>query len=120
MLRISNLRKNPKGGYYWDKVVTLHEPPFIIVSDVDPDTGRCPGNQGSICDWGDEEIDTDGGNKNTKKYLRNRTLWKCCSGYCVDLLNKLANDIGFTYTLYKVRDEKWGLKTVRLFPSRTS
>ncbi|CAJ0588131.1 unnamed protein product [Cylicocyclus nassatus] len=138
MLRISNLRKNPKGGYYWDKVgmftnnelrmadvewpgdkanppqgtadkfhvkvVTLHEPPFIIVSDVDPDTGRCPGNQGSICDWGDEEIDDDGSKKN-------RTLWKCCSGYCVDLLNKLANDIGFTYTLYKVRDEKWGLKT---------
>uniref|UniRef100_A0A8L8JQP6 PBPe domain-containing protein n=1 Tax=Heligmosomoides polygyrus TaxID=6339 RepID=A0A8L8JQP6_HELPZ len=30
------------------KVVTLHEPPFIIVSDIDPDTGRCPGNQGSI------------------------------------------------------------------------
>ncbi|KIH48629.1 hypothetical protein ANCDUO_21298, partial [Ancylostoma duodenale] len=87
------------------KVVTLHEPPFIIVSDVDPDTGRCPGNQGSICDWGDEEIDTPEGGK------MNRTLWKCCSGYCVDLLNKLANDIGFTYTLYKVRDEKWGLKT---------
>jgi hypothetical protein len=31
----------------------------------------------------------------------------------VDLLNKLANDIGFTYTLYKVRDEKWGIKTVK-------
>ncbi|EGT40238.1 hypothetical protein CAEBREN_31280 [Caenorhabditis brenneri] len=46
-----------------------------------------------------------------RKVFRNRTLLKCCSGYCVDLLNKLANDIGFTYTLYKVRDEKWGLKT---------
>lgn len=46
-----------------------------------------------------------------KRRFRNRTLWKCCSGYCVDLLNKLATDIGFTYTLYKVRDEKWGLKT---------
>jgi len=30
----------------------------------------------------------------------------------VDLLNKLAADIGFSYTLYKVRDEKWGIKTV--------
>lgn len=38
-------------------------------------------------------------------------MLKCCTGYCVDLLNKLASDIGFTYTLYKVRDEKWGLKT---------
>lgn len=27
------------------KVVTLHEPPFIAVSDVDPDTQKCPGNQ---------------------------------------------------------------------------
>ncbi|CAJ0580859.1 unnamed protein product, partial [Mesorhabditis spiculigera] len=87
------------------KVVTLHEPPFITVSDVDPDTGMCPGNQGSICDWGSEErIDESG-------VRSNRTVSKCCSGYCVDLLNKLANDIGFTYTLYKVRDEKWGLKT---------
>lgn len=139
MLEISNLRKKPEGGLQWAKVgvftnnelrmadvewpgdkanppqgtadkfhvkvVTLHEPPFIIVSDIDPDTGRCPGNQGSICDWGDEEIDLPGEGR------KNRTLWKCCSGYCVDLLNKLANDIGFTYTLYKVRDEKWGLKT---------
>ncbi|CAJ0943025.1 unnamed protein product, partial [Mesorhabditis belari] len=86
------------------KVVTLHEPPFITVSELDPDTGLCPGNQGSLCDWGKEEIDIEGNRKN-------RTLTKCCSGYCVDLLNKLANDIGFTYTLYKVRDEKWGLKT---------
>ncbi|CAB3397418.1 unnamed protein product [Caenorhabditis bovis] len=139
VLQISNLRTNTKGEKYWEKVgiytnnelsmadvqwpgkranppqgtadsfhvnvVTLHEPPFIIVSDVDPDTGRCPGNQGSICDWGDVEYTAEGGIK------KNRTLWKCCSGYCVDLLNKLATDIGFTYTLYKVRDEKWGLKS---------
>uniref|UniRef100_A0A915D642 Uncharacterized protein n=1 Tax=Ditylenchus dipsaci TaxID=166011 RepID=A0A915D642_9BILA len=42
---------------------------------------------------------------------QNTTQLKCCTGYCVDLLNKLANDIGFTYSLYKVRDEKWGLKS---------
>uniref|UniRef100_A0A8R1E3G7 Glutamate receptor n=1 Tax=Caenorhabditis japonica TaxID=281687 RepID=A0A8R1E3G7_CAEJA len=139
ILQISNLRTNSKGEKSWEKVgiftnnelqmadvqwpgeranppqgaadkfhvkvVTLHEPPFITVSDVDPDTQKCPGNQGSICDWGDVEYTDDVGVK------KNRTLWKCCSGYCVDLLNKLATDIGFTYTLYKVRDEKWGLKT---------
>lgn len=44
-------------------------------------------------------------------YFSNSTVLKCCTGYCVDLLNKLAADIGFTYTMYKVRDEKWGLKT---------
>lgn len=102
------MKANPPQGTadkFHVRVVTLHEPPFITVSDVDHDTQKCPGNQGSICDWGDEEYLTDEGIK------KNRTLWKCCSGYCVDLLNKLANDIGFTYTLYKVRDEKWGLKT---------
>uniref|UniRef100_A0A0N5AJG7 Glutamate receptor n=1 Tax=Syphacia muris TaxID=451379 RepID=A0A0N5AJG7_9BILA len=85
------------------KVVTLHEPPFLIVTDLDPETGNCIGNQGSICDWGDEVYIENGVKKN-------RTLYKCCTGYCVDLLEKLAKDIGFTYTLYKVRDEKWGIK----------
>uniref|UniRef100_A0A915LVZ2 Uncharacterized protein n=1 Tax=Meloidogyne javanica TaxID=6303 RepID=A0A915LVZ2_MELJA len=74
------------------RVVTLHEPPFVVVTELDPETGQCPGTP---CDWGFE----------------NTTLWKCCTGYCVDLLNKLAADIGFSYTLYKVRDEKWGIKT---------
>ncbi|KAK0408937.1 hypothetical protein QR680_004250 [Steinernema hermaphroditum] len=102
-------RANPPQGTadkFHINVVTLHEPPFIIVSDLDADTGRCPGNQGSICDWGDEQIvNSESG------AVTNRTIMKCCTGYCVDLLNKLASDIGFTYTLYKVRDEKWGLKT---------
>ncbi|VDM31736.1 unnamed protein product [Toxocara canis] len=42
------------------RVVTLHESPFIIVSDLDPETGFCPGNQGAICDWGFEEFVDDG------------------------------------------------------------
>ncbi|VDD93406.1 unnamed protein product [Enterobius vermicularis] len=86
------------------KVVTLHEPPFVIVTDLDPETGQCIGNLGYICDWGDEVYVENGVKKN-------RTLYKCCTGYCVDLLDKLSKDIGFTYTLYKVRDEKWGIKT---------
>lgn len=50
-----------------------------------------------------------------KIFFRNVTLYKCCTGYCVDLLDKLAKDIGFTYTLYKVRDEKWGIKSVKVW-----
>ncbi|KAF7639014.1 Glutamate receptor ionotropic, NMDA 2B [Meloidogyne graminicola] len=73
------------------KVVTLHEPPFVVVTELDPENSQCPG---TLCDWGFE----------------NNTLLKCCTGYCVDLLNKLATDIGFSYTFYKVRDEKWGIK----------
>uniref|UniRef100_A0AC34QH57 Uncharacterized protein n=1 Tax=Panagrolaimus sp. JU765 TaxID=591449 RepID=A0AC34QH57_9BILA len=102
-------RANPPQGTpdkFHVKVVTLNEAPFVIVSDLDPETKSCPGNQGSVCDWG-ETIVEENGNK------RNVTLYKCCTGYCVDLLDKLAKDIGFTYTLYKVRDEKWGIKSVK-------
>ena len=32
----------------------------------------------------------------------------CCSGLCVDLLHRLASDIGFNYDLFEVKDQKWG------------
>lgn len=35
-------------------------------------------------------------------FFSNNTVLKCCTGFCIDLLNKLATDIGFTYSLYKV------------------
>ncbi|KAI6185301.1 Glutamate receptor ionotropic, NMDA 2B [Aphelenchoides besseyi] len=78
------------------RVVTIEEPPFIIVSELDPESKRCPGNVvgGTICNM-----------------EPNATMLKCCTGYCVDLLNKLSNDVGFHYSLYRVHDNKWGIKT---------
>ena len=35
------------------RVVTLHEPPFVVVTELDPETGQCPGTP---CDWGFELI----------------------------------------------------------------
>uniref|UniRef100_A0A914PJH8 Uncharacterized protein n=1 Tax=Panagrolaimus davidi TaxID=227884 RepID=A0A914PJH8_9BILA len=56
-------RANPPQGTpdkFHVKVVTLSEPPFIIVSELDLDTGKCPGNQGVVCDWGDISVEENG------------------------------------------------------------
>jgi hypothetical protein len=50
-------RANPPQGTpdkFHIRAVTLHEPPFVVVSELDPETGQCPGSQGAICDWGNE------------------------------------------------------------------
>ena len=39
---------------------------------------------------------------------RDPTLYKCCSGLCIDLLRLLSDKIGFDYELFEVEDEKWG------------
>ena len=50
-------RANPPQGTpdkFHLRVVTLHEPPFVVVTELDPETGQCPGSPGAICDWGTE------------------------------------------------------------------
>lgn len=39
-----------------------------------------------------------------------RSVFQCCSGFCIDLLHKLSEDLGFDYELFEVEDRQWGAR----------
>ncbi|XP_063085274.1 glutamate receptor ionotropic, NMDA 3B isoform X2 [Cavia porcellus] len=89
------------------RVVTLIEHPFVFAREPDED-GQCPA--GHLC--------LDPGTNNSATLdsmfaaLANgsapRALRKCCYGYCMDLLARLAEDAPFDFELYIVGDGKYG------------
>uniref|UniRef100_A0A3Q1ETP8 Glutamate receptor n=1 Tax=Acanthochromis polyacanthus TaxID=80966 RepID=A0A3Q1ETP8_9TELE len=90
------------------KVVTLVEHPFVFTREVDED-GLCPAGQ--LClDPKTNRSDIIQGLFNQLHNPNNlpEDLRKCCYGYCIDLLEKLAEDMGFTFDLYIVGDGKYG------------
>uniref|UniRef100_A0A3Q3KJY3 Glutamate receptor n=1 Tax=Mastacembelus armatus TaxID=205130 RepID=A0A3Q3KJY3_9TELE len=87
------------------RVVTLVEHPFVFTREVDED-GLCPAGQ--LClDPRTNRSDIIQGLFNQLHKLP-EDLRKCCYGYCIDLLEKLAEDMGFTFDLYIVGDGKYG------------
>ncbi|XP_054286010.1 glutamate receptor ionotropic, NMDA 2B isoform X4 [Macrosteles quadrilineatus] len=87
------------------KITFLEEPPYITLAPPDPVTGKCSMNRGVICRVG---TDNDAADMDISAAHRNGTYYQCCSGFCIDLLEKFAEELGFTYELVRVEDGKWG------------
>uniref|UniRef100_A0A8C6SS85 Glutamate receptor n=1 Tax=Neogobius melanostomus TaxID=47308 RepID=A0A8C6SS85_9GOBI len=77
-------------------IVTLEEAPFVIVEDVDPLSGTCMRNTVPC---------RNNGTKETGIYIK-----RCCKGFCIDILKKIAKAVKFTYDLYLVTNGKHGKK----------
>ncbi|NWX06099.1 NMD3B protein, partial [Caloenas nicobarica] len=91
------------------RVVTLVEHPFVFTREADED-GTCPAgqlcldpgtNDSAVLDSLFEELGAANGSVP-------RAYKKCCYGYCIDLLEKLAEDMPFDFELYIVGDGKYG------------
>ncbi|XP_036409760.1 glutamate receptor ionotropic, NMDA 3B-like [Megalops cyprinoides] len=93
------------------RVVTLVEHPFVFTREAD-DEGNCPAGQ--LCldprTNSTEVLDRlflELAQGNNSSFLR-ASIRKCCYGYCIDLLEKLAEDLSFEFDLYIVGDGKYG------------
>uniref|UniRef100_A0A8D2L9Z6 Glutamate receptor n=1 Tax=Varanus komodoensis TaxID=61221 RepID=A0A8D2L9Z6_VARKO len=78
-------------------VATLEERPFVIVDDIDPATKTC---------IRDSVPCRHPLNRTNSNHLEKR----CCKGFCIDILKRLAKTLGFTYDLYLVTNGKHGKK----------
>ncbi|XP_035510882.1 glutamate receptor ionotropic, NMDA 2B-like [Morone saxatilis] len=82
-------------------IVTLEEAPFVIVEDVDPLSGTCMRNTVPCR----KQIKTLNQTKDSGIYIK-----RCCKGFCIDILKKIAKQVKFTYDLYLVTNGKHGKK----------
>ncbi|XP_049311120.1 glutamate receptor ionotropic, NMDA 2B isoform X2 [Bactrocera dorsalis] len=88
------------------KITFLEEAPYINLSPADPISGKCLMDRGVLCRVAaDHEMAAD---IDVGQAHRNESFYQCCSGFCIDLLEKFAQELGFTYELVRVEDGKWG------------
>ncbi|XP_024873537.1 glutamate receptor ionotropic, NMDA 2B isoform X5 [Temnothorax curvispinosus] len=90
---------------FYLKITFLEEPPYINLAPPDPVTGKCLVDRGVHCRVAK---DSDMVGMDFQSAQKNESLFQCCSGFCIDLLQKFSEEIGFTYELVRVEDGKWG------------
>lgn len=104
------------------RAVFLEEPSFVNLADPDTETGECKTNRAVRCRYkvvrpaqrdtaaaNDPSVDQVTGS-NRSHAFNNRTRagqsdefeYKCCSGFCIDLMEKFATDLKFSYDLYRL------------------
>ncbi|CAH1137809.1 unnamed protein product [Phyllotreta striolata] len=87
------------------KITFLEEPPYINLAPPDPVTGKCSMDRGVLCRVA---TDADITEVDMSQAHRNGSYYQCCSGFCIDLLQKFSEELGFTYELVRVEDGRWG------------
>nr|XP_012609812.1 glutamate receptor ionotropic, NMDA 2D isoform X1 [Microcebus murinus]XP_012609813.1 glutamate receptor ionotropic, NMDA 2D isoform X1 [Microcebus murinus] len=83
-------------------VATLEERPFVIVEPADPISGTCI--RDSV------PCRTQLNRTHSPPLDAPRPEKRCCKGFCIDILKRLAHTIGFSYDLYLVTNGKHGKK----------
>lgn len=97
------------------RAVFLEEPSFVNLADPDADTGECKTNRAVQCRYKvigqsnetkQGSIDTlesqiQSNNQSNRQLVDDKYEYKCCSGFCIDLMEKFATDLKFTYDLYR-------------------
>ncbi|XP_062968505.1 glutamate receptor ionotropic, NMDA 3B [Cynocephalus volans] len=89
------------------RVVTLVEHPFVFAREPDED-GQCPAGQLCLDPGTNDSATLDSLFAALANVSVPRALRKCCYGYCIDLLEQLAEDVPFDFELYIVGDGKYG------------
>uniref|UniRef100_A0A8C5JY81 Glutamate receptor n=1 Tax=Jaculus jaculus TaxID=51337 RepID=A0A8C5JY81_JACJA len=83
-------------------VATLEERPFVIVEPADPISGTCI--RDSV------PCRSQLNRTHSPPPDAPRPEKRCCKGFCIDILKRLAHTIGFSYDLYLVTNGKHGKK----------
>ncbi|XP_047704188.1 glutamate receptor ionotropic, NMDA 3B isoform X1 [Prionailurus viverrinus] len=95
------------GGRPKLRVVTLVEHPFVFAREPDED-GQCPAGRLCLAPGTNDSAALDALFAALANGSAPRALRKCCYGYCIDLLERLAEDAPFDFELYIVGDGKYG------------